>query len=66
MARLSDEQIEERPAGLQGWRREGEAIRRESGNTVTVTLSTHSEGGLSENDFELAREIEGVERSHGG
>jgi hypothetical protein len=29
MARLSDEEIEERLAGLRGWRREGEAIRRE-------------------------------------
>jgi pterin-4a-carbinolamine dehydratase len=66
MARLSDEQIEERPAGLQGWRREGEAIRRESGNTVTVTLSTHSEGGLTENDLELARRMEAVGGWPGG
>jgi pterin-4a-carbinolamine dehydratase len=29
MARLSDEEIEERLAGLQGWQRQGEAIRRE-------------------------------------
>jgi len=29
MARLSDEEIEERLAGLEGWRREGDAIRRE-------------------------------------
>ena len=27
-----------------------------SWNKVTVTLSTHSEGGLTENDFELARQ----------
>jgi 4a-hydroxytetrahydrobiopterin dehydratase len=26
--------------------------------TVTFTLSTHSEGGLTENDFALAREID--------
>jgi pterin-4a-carbinolamine dehydratase len=45
MARLSDEEIEERLAGLDRWQREGEAIRRE---------------------FELARRIEAVERSHGG
>jgi 4a-hydroxytetrahydrobiopterin dehydratase len=29
-----------------------------SWNTVTVTLSTHSEGGLTENDFELAQRID--------
>jgi 4a-hydroxytetrahydrobiopterin dehydratase len=28
-----------------------------SWNTVDVTLSTHSEGGLTKNDFELARQI---------
>jgi 4a-hydroxytetrahydrobiopterin dehydratase len=28
-----------------------------SWNKVTVSLSTHSEGGLTENDFELARRI---------
>lgn len=28
---------------------------------VTLTLSTHSEGGLTEKDFSLAKEIEGVE-----
>ena len=31
-----------------------------SWNTVTVSLSTHSAGGLTENDFELARRIEAV------
>jgi 4a-hydroxytetrahydrobiopterin dehydratase len=29
-----------------------------SWNEVTVTLSTHSEGGLTANDFELARRID--------
>jgi 4a-hydroxytetrahydrobiopterin dehydratase len=31
-----------------------------SWNKVTVTLSTHSEGGLTANDFELASKIEGA------
>jgi 4a-hydroxytetrahydrobiopterin dehydratase len=31
-----------------------------SWNTVTVTISTHSEGGLTGNDFELAAKIDGV------
>jgi 4a-hydroxytetrahydrobiopterin dehydratase len=31
-----------------------------SWSTVTVTLSTHSEGGLTENDFELARRIDAL------
>ena len=28
--------------------------------TVTVSLSTHSAGGLTENDFELARQIDAL------
>jgi 4a-hydroxytetrahydrobiopterin dehydratase len=31
-----------------------------SWNKVTVTLSTHSEGGLTDNDFELAGKIDGL------
>jgi 4a-hydroxytetrahydrobiopterin dehydratase len=31
-----------------------------SWKTVTVSLSTHSEGGLAENDFELARRIDNL------
>ncbi len=31
-----------------------------SWNKVSVTISTHSEGGLTENDFELARKVDGV------
>ena len=31
-----------------------------SWNTVTVKLSTHSEGGLTEADFELARRIDAL------
>jgi 4a-hydroxytetrahydrobiopterin dehydratase len=31
-----------------------------SWNKVTATLSTHSEGGLTENDFELAGKIDAV------
>ena len=29
-----------------------------SWNTVTVTITTHSQGGLTESDFELARRID--------
>jgi 4a-hydroxytetrahydrobiopterin dehydratase len=88
MARLSDEEIEEQLAGLDGWEREGDAIQRKfklddfkgsvdfvnrltpeaedmnhhpdlaiSWNEVTVTITTHSEGGLTANDFELAKRI---------
>src|ERR1044072_3541450 len=88
MGRLSDEQIEQELAGLEGWERAGDAIQRVfelddfkgsvdfvnrlppeaegmnhhpdlaiSWNKVTVTISTHSEGGLTANDFELARRI---------
>ena len=31
-----------------------------SWNRVTATLSTHSEGGLTDSDFELARRIDAV------
>jgi 4a-hydroxytetrahydrobiopterin dehydratase len=31
-----------------------------SWNTVTVTITTHSEGGLTENDFELAKKIDSL------
>lgn len=91
MALLNDSEIEERLAGLDGWRRSGDAIEREfkrgdfvgavsfvdslvapaeemnhhpdlaiSWETVTVTISTHSEGGLTANDFELAAKIDAL------
>jgi 4a-hydroxytetrahydrobiopterin dehydratase len=88
MARLSDEEIEQRLSELDGWERAGDAIERTfelddfkgsvgfvneltpeaeemnhhpdlaiSWNKVTVTITSHSEGGLTANDFELARRI---------
>jgi 4a-hydroxytetrahydrobiopterin dehydratase len=91
MARLSDEEIEERLTEQDGWERVGDAIRRRftfddfkgsvdfvtrltpeaeemnhhpdleiSWDTVTVSITTHSEGGLTENDFRLARRIQAV------
>jgi 4a-hydroxytetrahydrobiopterin dehydratase len=89
MALLSDEEIESRLAGLDGWRQIGDAIVKTfdrgdfvgsvrfvdrlvepaedmnhhpdvsiSWSEVEVSISTHSEGGLTANDFELARRIE--------
>jgi 4a-hydroxytetrahydrobiopterin dehydratase len=89
VALLGDEEIEERLAGLSGWARDGDAIRKEfergdfvgsvefvrslvgpaeemghhpdlsvSWNTVGVTITTHSEGGLTASDFELAERID--------
>ncbi len=89
MARLEEEEIEERLPRLPRWSRQGEALVREqacenflgslefvnriapvaeemghhpdlaiSWDTVTVTITTHSEGGLTSNDFELARRID--------
>jgi len=91
MALLSDAEIEERLAGLEGWERDGEAIRKEfscgdfvgsvrfveslvepaeamghhpdltiSWATVEVTISTHSEGGLTAADFELAERVDAL------
>lgn len=89
MARLDDDQIQERLSGLDGWERQGEAIRKSfdrgdfvgsiefaraivgpaeemghhpdlaiSWSTVEVSITSHSEGGLTANDFELARRID--------
>jgi 4a-hydroxytetrahydrobiopterin dehydratase len=89
MAKLSDEEITENLAELDGWTREGEAIAKSydrgdftgsvkfvesivepaegmnhhpdlsiSWNEVKVAISTHSEGGLTANDFALARAID--------
>lgn len=89
MALLSDEEISERLSGVEGWRREGDAIVKsfergdfvgsvefvrglvepaeEMGHhpdvaiswaTVEVTITSHSEGGLTANDFELASKLD--------
>ena len=89
MAVLSDDEIQERLGGAEGWERDGDALRKEfdrgdfkgsvefvnritpaaeemkhhpdltiSWSKVTVSLSTHSEGGITEGDFELARKID--------
>jgi 4a-hydroxytetrahydrobiopterin dehydratase len=91
MALLSDAEIGERLAGLDGWERAGDAIAKEfecgdfvgsvrfveslvepaeemghhpdlaiSWATVVVTISTHSEGGLTAADFELAGRIDAL------
>lgn len=91
MASLSDEDVQARLAGLEGWERQGDAIEKQfefddfsgsvafvdritpvanemnhhpdlaiSWNKVTVTLTTHSEGGLTANDFELAGRIDSL------
>jgi 4a-hydroxytetrahydrobiopterin dehydratase len=91
VALLSDEEVREKLAGLSGWERSGEAIRKSfergdfvgsvefvsslvepaeamnhhpdvavSWDTVTVTISTHSEGGLTAADFELAGKIDAL------
>lgn len=93
MALLSDEKIAARLAELEGWERDGDAIRKAfdrgdfvgsvdfvkalvepaedmghhpdlsiSWNEVAVTITTHSEGGLTENDFELAKRIDALAR----
>jgi 4a-hydroxytetrahydrobiopterin dehydratase len=89
VALLSDEEIEERLAELDGWRREGDAVAKSfdrgdfvgsvefvrslvepaegmghhpdlaiSWSTVDVTITSHSEGGLTANDFELASKVD--------
>ena len=91
MAKLSDDEITEKLAELDGWTREGEAIVKSfdrgdftgsvkfvesivepaegmnhhpdlsiSWNEVKVAISTHSEGGLTANDFVLAQAIDAL------
>ena len=91
MATLSDEEISERLGELEGWERDGEAIRKGfdrgdfvgsvrfidslvepaeemnhhpdlsiSWSEVNVSITTHAEGGLTANDFELARKIDAL------
>ena len=91
MARLNDEEIDERLSALDGWERSGDTITKafENGDfkgsvdfvnrltpeaeelnhhpdleiswsTVKVSITTHSEGGLTAGDFELARRIDGL------
>jgi 4a-hydroxytetrahydrobiopterin dehydratase len=89
MARLEEQEIDERVGNLSGWSRDGDSIVKDfdcgdfkgsvefvnkvtpiaeemnhhpdvsiSWSKVRLTLSTHSEGGLTDNDFELARRID--------
>lgn len=91
MELLSDERIEARLGGLEGWRREGEAIVKSfdrgdfagsvrfvnalaepaeeinhhpdlavSWSEVTVSITNHAAGGLTEADFELAARIDAL------
>jgi len=91
MALLSENEITEKLASLEGWGQEGNQIAKQfkfknfiqsigfvnkvailaervdhhpdiliEYSKVTITLSTHSEGGLTEKDFNLASEIQEV------
>jgi 4a-hydroxytetrahydrobiopterin dehydratase len=91
MELLSDEEITERLAGVEGWQREGDEIRKtfENGDfvgsaefvkrlvepaedmghhpdleiswdKVTVSITNHAAGGLTEADFELAGRIDAL------
>ncbi|MFN8639171.1 MAG: 4a-hydroxytetrahydrobiopterin dehydratase [Dehalococcoidia bacterium] len=88
MPRLTDDAINRTLAGLEGWRREGDALARDfvlrdfvaalgfivevgalaeranhhptitnTYNRVRLELSTHDEGGITERDVDLAREV---------
>jgi 4a-hydroxytetrahydrobiopterin dehydratase len=89
MARLDEDEIEQRLEALEGWSLDGGAITKEfergdfmgsvalvndiapvaeemghhpdlaiSWDTVTVSIVTHSEGGLTPADFDLAQLID--------
>jgi 4a-hydroxytetrahydrobiopterin dehydratase len=91
MALLSDSDVEQRLAELDGWSRQGDEITKtfENGDfvgsvkfvdalvepaegmghhpdlevswdKVTVKITNHAEGGLTENDFELAAKIDAL------
>jgi 4a-hydroxytetrahydrobiopterin dehydratase len=88
---LPDNEIEERLQGLDGWDRDGDAIKKEfknkdfvgsvkfvealvepaedmnhhpdlelSWDVVTVSITNHAAGGLTDSDFELAKRIDGI------
>ena len=88
---LPDNEIESRLAGLEGWTREGDVIKKSfknddfvgsvrfvdalvepaedmghhpdltlSWDDVTVSITNHAAGGLTEADFELAKRIDGL------
>ena len=89
--RLTDEQIAEQLGKLEGWAREGNAIRKQytlggfpdavafvtrlgfdaeaadhhpdisiNFKRVTLVFSTHSEGGLTQKDFDGARKVDAL------
>jgi 4a-hydroxytetrahydrobiopterin dehydratase len=91
MSTLETEQITSALAELDGWRLDGDRIRRElkfdtfrdaidfinrvaeladeadhhpelrnTYNSVEVVLTTHSDGGVTEKDLDLARKVDGV------
>ena len=92
MALLENSEIEQRLAGLDGWERDGDLIRKTfergdfvgsvrfvdslvepaesmghhpdlelSWDKVTVSITNHAQGGLTEADFELAQKIEALD-----
>jgi 4a-hydroxytetrahydrobiopterin dehydratase len=76
MSLLTDAEIDQRLVELVDWQRSDDSIAREwklaeganhhpdilvhGWNKVRLTLSTHSEGGLTDADFALAGEIDGL------
>ncbi|HET7699136.1 MAG TPA: 4a-hydroxytetrahydrobiopterin dehydratase [Vicinamibacterales bacterium] len=89
--RLSDESITRQLSGLNGWTRDGDAIRKQftlggfpdavafvirlafdaeaadhhpditiNYRKVTLSFSTHSAGGLTQKDFDGARQVEAL------
>jgi 4a-hydroxytetrahydrobiopterin dehydratase len=90
MARLTDEEIERRLRSIEGWARDGDALRKQFAfpgfpdaiafvvrlafraeeadhhpditvnyRRVTLSYSTHSEGGITAKDFEGAQAADG-------
>jgi 4a-hydroxytetrahydrobiopterin dehydratase len=91
MALLSDDEVQGRLGGLEGWERDGDVIRKKfqlddfkgsvdfvnrltpvaeemnhhpdlaiSWDKVEVSITTHAAGGLTANDFELAKRIDAL------
>lgn len=89
--RLSEDQIREQLAGLKGWTRDGETIRKHytlggfpdaiafvtrlafdaeaadhhpdifiNYKRVMISFSTHSEGGLTQKDFDGAKQVDSL------
>jgi len=93
MDKLSSEEVKQKLAGVDGWRIEGDSLKKDlkfagfseamefmnklaveaekmshhpdwsnSYNKISISLTTHSAGGITNNDFKLAQQADQIAR----